>query len=364
MVKKINNFFSLLKFEFVRIFRNKLFFVFLTGFSIVFLAVMILTQNSFNNVVMAVYTHNYEYSEINSVEIIEDIITKEEPIIVNSLEEGKDLLLKNKALIFIDINPEVTPEKITIYLNDANFNSSVIKQTLSDENTRITNEKIIQLLNDYGIRLRPNYLNSVSIESFNEHENARPSFSTEMALVVSIILMLGVVFSVSRDHETEAYKTLKYTPISKFSYLFTKLVAYILVGLFNILIFLLAGMIFFKINFQINILVILAVSILFIVASISLGFITSMIKDQVSATVMAIVLCTLPQFALVSVNMQGLSLFLQIFMYAFPYTSYVYLVSGMIVNGYVGINYLLILLAECIIYLTASFLVLHFKTKN
>ena len=114
-MKKIKNFGRLVKYEFVRLFRNKSLMIMLVLFAVSLLVVVSSISVNTKNLNIAIYTAGKNIDEISAMEIVEDKFDKDKFILVSSPEEGIDKIKMGEVSFFIEVNSDTTPETLTMH---------------------------------------------------------------------------------------------------------------------------------------------------------------------------------------------------------------------------------------------------------
>lgn len=364
-MNKFKNFNKLVKFEFVRLFRNRVVFFCLIFFAILVVCLTATPKDSYD-IPIAVFTSGKDISQVSAMSVMKDSFNEEKFIYVSSIEEGKDAVKYGKAIMFIEVNAETTPESLIMYF-DSSSNASVILQgSLNNEKNKYSYDTIKQFLEDYGITINQSYFETVSFVSISETNNSITSglFVLGMMAGVSVVIMFGLAYSISRDNETSVNKILSYMPIKSHTFLFSKIVPYLVIATIEMIILILLGILLFNISFQMNIFIILLLSIVFILSTICLGLVFSSFKSQITTALCSVAVILIPMLLLSASIIQTFPLFVQIILYAMPMTPCIQLLHGMIFNGIVNWIYVLMLLVQIVIYYLLAYFLLRKNIKN
>ena len=368
-MNKGKNFFSLVGLEFVRLFRNKAVITLLLLFAsivTIFLSFSIKVDNVLKSLDIAIYTDNKDLSEISAMEILEDRLNSENLIFVNSKEEGVDLVKSNRAAFFLEINAETTPETIIFHYDGFSNAAIMIKNALDIEKNEYSYRTITEFLDKYGITINRSYFESLSFDSINDSVGFERSalFVFGLSAGVSVVLMFGLAYSVSRDSETNAHKIMSFMPISSTKFMWSKILTYLCLGFLEVVVLLFLGGLFFSIDYQININLIILLSLFFVISTIMLGMIFSLFKGQVFTTLCSVGVVLIPLIMLSNNVIKGIVLPVRLFLYLMPMTPYIQLFHGMAYNGVISWSSLLLLVLQSICYYIFSYLMLFKNIKN
>lgn len=165
---------------------------------------------------------------------------------------------------------------------------------------RFSSEKRIELARKLNHPLPPIPLDTRVRVWFN------PDLETQTNIVPNLIATIMMVISalltsltIAREWETGTMEQLISTPIKKGELLIGKLIPYFAIGILDLLIIILLGEYLFQIPLRGSIFLLLMMSVIFLIGSLSLGLLISIIaKKQLVATQMAMVITFLPSFLL------------------------------------------------------------------
>jgi ABC-2 type transport system permease protein len=120
-----------------------------------------------------------------------------------------------------------------------------------------------------------------------------------VAVIMSIIAALLTAPTIAREWERGTMEQLAATPVQRLEVVLGKLVPYVGIGLFDVALAILAGILVFDVPFRGSMLLLAVLTLLFLVGTLSLGmFISSAVKGQVLATQLAIQATYLPALLL------------------------------------------------------------------
>lgn len=360
----MNNFKSYLKmtkYEMIRIYRNKYIFIMLMIFSVLLMFVLSFVQNCPTSYSIAIFTDGVNLDDCGVFNLIEDNMTLGRKIYVDSVDEGIRLVNSNEVCFFIcldagDENDETTAK---FYYDQSNPAGRAVSDYLSNAKNVYAYNTINEFLQRYGITLNESYFQLVSFESTNTYDVSvgQMQYSIELAVCLSVILLLGLAYSIARDNETKVSKNLLYMPISVNKYLLSKLTPYFLLGSLQILIMLLIGLWSYKIHFETSLFVVWLLAGFFLMSMLALSLFLSLFKSQIATIFTGLLLILVPVFAVSYVYLQG-NLLVQIILYLVPLTPFVYFLNAMMFNGIILWYYILIFIAQTIFYYVLSLFVL------
>lgn len=366
MKKSINSFLQMSKFEAIRIFRNKFLLFLLITFSII----LVVTLDIFNVSTTPSFAIYCESGPVTNVEIL-DVAYEDDykNMIINtsSFEEGFRLLQENEVAIFIVVDDSQTPAKLNVYYDSSSFAGSSIKNNIANQKDTYANKIIKEyIVEEYGIKVKDSYFNFIEYTPSTVEELDIPAraFSLEVSLGLSLILMLGLAYSVAKNNESNVYKNVKYLPIGTNQFLLSKILPYLILGITQMLLLLIIGWIQLKIVPQLNVLAIIILSIPFILSTISIGLLFSSFKNQVSAIFVDLIVILIPLLLLSMNYVPGMPTLIQIILYSVPFTPFVLLLNGMLYSGIVIWKYVLYLLIQIIIYYALVYVVYKYKREK
>ena len=365
-MKKTKQFFKLMKYEFKRVLRNKFVISMLLFFSIVMLLLLSLVDVKNSKFPIAIFLDGQNVDEVQVIDLINESVKTKELIYVDSEEEGLDKIRRGEVCFFISLNSENSPVTATFYYDGASAVGRTIKDSLSEAKSEYTYNITNEFLNSHGISINEAYFNTVSFNSSTKTKvTARQMmFSTEAASCVSIILMFGLAYSISRDNETKVSKNLAYTPIGTQRFLWAKIIPYFVLGMLEIGAIYILGGVFFGINYQINPILIFLLSSLFVLSSIMMGLLFSTAKSQIATIFLDVGAIIMPIFVVSLVYLQNLILPFRLFLYCMPISLFVGFLNGMMFNGVVIWWNIIIFILQIIIYYIATVLIMQRRIKN
>jgi ABC-2 type transport system permease protein len=120
-----------------------------------------------------------------------------------------------------------------------------------------------------------------------------------IAVVMSIIAAMLTALTIAREWERGTMEQLAATPVHRLEVVFGKLLPYLAIGLFDVTITVLAGILIFGVPLRGNLVLLAAMTMLFLIGALGLGmFISAVLKSQIMATQIAMVATYLPALLL------------------------------------------------------------------
>lgn len=364
----MKTFFKMVKYELIRVSRNKVVLTMLLSFSIILLLILSFVQVDTKNYPIAIFTDGVDIQEVGVMDVIEENIKLKRVTIVDSKEEGLKLIKKSKVCFFICLQAGENVDDTTavFYYDQTSTVGRTIKNNISDAKNEYAYVTINEFLNDYGIKLKESYFQLVTFEpaSTKEVNIKQMPFAMEVGICVSIVLMFGLAYSMSRDNETNVSKNLSYMPVGTNRYLMSKVVPYYLLGITQLSVLYIIGGLFFKIRFETNLLLMILLTSVFILAVISLSLIFSMLRSQIATIFIDMLTIVLPMFILTMIYVQASPIIMQIALYCFPVVPFVSLLNGMMFNGVILWWQVGVLLTQAIAYYLIAMLILKRRVKE
>jgi ABC-2 type transport system permease protein len=120
-----------------------------------------------------------------------------------------------------------------------------------------------------------------------------------VAVIMSIIAAMLTALTIAREWERGTMEQLASTPVGRFEVVLGKLLPYLLIGLFDVAVTVATGMAIFGTPLRGNVLLLAALTLLFLVGALGVGiFISAAVKSQVLATQIALMATYLPAILL------------------------------------------------------------------
>lgn len=163
-----------------------------------------------------------------------------------------------------------------------------------------------------------------------------------VAVIMSIIAALLTALTIAREWERGTMEQLASTPVSRLEVILGKLLPYVLIGAFDVVVTVVAGMILFGTPLKGSVFVLALLTLLFLVGALGLGiFISAAVKSQVLATQVAMVATYLPAVLLSGFlyDIASMPAVLRGVTYLIPARYYVTVTRGVFLKG-VGLEVL------------------------
>lgn len=120
-----------------------------------------------------------------------------------------------------------------------------------------------------------------------------------IAVIMSMIAAMLTALTIAREWERGTMEQLASTPVTRVEVVLGKLLPYLVIGLFDVAVTVVAGKLLFGTPFNGSVLLLGALTVLFLVGALGLGIVISaVVKSQVLATQVAMVVTYLPALLL------------------------------------------------------------------
>jgi ABC-2 type transport system permease protein len=130
-------------------------------------------------------------------------------------------------------------------------------------------------------------------------ESARTIVPGLVAVVMAIIAAMLTALTIAREWERGTMEQLAATPVKRVEVVAGKLLPYVVIGLIDLTLVTLMGIVLFNVPVRGNVLLLTAIALVFIIGMLSFGlFISSALKSQLLATQLALIATYLPTFLL------------------------------------------------------------------
>jgi ABC-2 type transport system permease protein len=177
-----------------------------------------------------------------------------------------------------------------------------------------------------------------------------------VAVIMSIIAAMLTALTIAREWERGTMEQLAATPVHRLEVVFGKLIPYVVIGLIDVAVAAIAGVIVFDVPFRGNVLLLFLMTLLFLLGALSLGmFISAAVKSQVLATQVAMLATYLPALLLSGFmfSIDTMPLVLRGITYVVPARYYVTVTKGVFLKG-VGAGVLWVEGLAMVIFATVS----------
>lgn len=161
-----------------------------------------------------------------------------------------------------------------------------------------------------------------------------------IAVIMSIIAAMLTALTIAREWERGTMEQLAATPVHRLEVVFGKLLPYIAIGLFDVAVAALAGVLVFGVPFNGSVVLLAVMTLLFLLGALGLGiFISAAIRSQVLAMQVAMVSTYLPALLLSGFlfDIAGMPRVLQALTYIIPARYYIAVTRGVFLKG-VGVE--------------------------
>lgn len=367
-MKSIKQILKMIKYELIRVSRNKVVFAMLLTFCTALLLALAFVQFNTKSFPIAVYTDGINLKEANVMEVIEDNLDTSRITYVDSKEEGLKLVKKNRVSFFICLDKGEVKDEITatFYYDQSNSVARATASGLVDAKNEYAYRTISNFLMQYGINLNESYFELITFEPISEDiiSIRQMPFAIEVACCIGLVLMLGLAYSISRDNETQVSKNIAYLPVGVHRYLLSKIVPYFLLGIFQMALMFVLGMIFFKIEFATNFFVVLIFSSLFVLSILTLSSLFSMLKSQIATVFIDMLIILLPVFVSTIVYVQACPIYVQAILNCLPITPFITFLNSMIFNGVIMWEYTFIFILQIVVYYLIAIAILKRRIRE
>lgn len=163
-----------------------------------------------------------------------------------------------------------------------------------------------------------------------------------IAVIMSVIAAMLTALTIAREWERGTMEQLAATPVGRLEVVFGKLLPYLAIGIFDVAITILAGMLIFGVPFHGSVLLLAVMTLLFLLGALGLGiFISAVLKSQILATQVAMVATYMPALLLSGFlfDIRSMPMFLKVVTYIVPAKYYITVTRGVLLKG-VGLNVL------------------------
>ena len=173
-----------------------------------------------------------------------------------------------------------------------------------------------------------------------------------VAIIMSVVAGFLTSLTISREWETGTMEQLIPTPVTEGEVITGKLITYFLIGLIDVIIYILMGEFLFHVPLMGNSLLVFLFATIFLMCMLSLGILLSIVmKRQLASSQVTTTTTMLPAFLLSGFvfDINNMPVVIQWITYLFPARYFVDILRGLYLKG-VGIEYL---------YVNAGFLIFY-----
>jgi ABC-2 type transport system permease protein len=163
-----------------------------------------------------------------------------------------------------------------------------------------------------------------------------------IAVIMSIIAAMLTALTIAREWERGTMEQLAATPVGRFEVVLGKLLPYVAIGLFDVAVTVVAGILIFGTPLRSSVALLAAFTLLFLVGALGLGiFISAAVKSQVLAMQIAVLATYLPAVLLSGFlfDVASMPAPLRAFTFLVPARYYVTVTRGLFLKG-VGVDVL------------------------
>lgn len=362
----MKQFLKLIKYEFKRVARNKAVMFMLLFFSAFMLIALSFSDVKTTKFSIGIYTDGQNLEDVGVIDLIYEEMKEADIVYIDSEDKGIEKLKKGEICFFIALNSSNNPVTATFYYDSSSFVGRNIKSNLSEEKADYTYKITSDFLSEYGITVNEAYFNSVTFKSATKSKVnvKKASFTIEAVSFISIIIMFGLAYSMSRDNENKISKNIAYMPINVHTYLWCKIIPYFILGMIQMALILIIGGVFFDIHYQLNPFIIFILSSLFVLSTIMISLLFGNCRSQIATVFLDMGALLIPIFASMLVFTETLFLPLKIVILGLPITSFISLLNGMMFSEIIIWKNVLILALSSIIYYLATVYIINKKTVN
>lgn len=281
------------------------------------------------------YTDNYKDAELlldtNKIKMI--------IVIPSSFAEDLENKMNTKVQIIIDGSDITTASSIINYTAGvtASYNQMFIENIIRTNGINISYGSAVPEIRYW----------------FNEDmRSVNYLFPGLVAIIMSVVAGFLTSLTISREWETGTMEQLIPTPVTEGEVISGKLITYFLIGLIDVIIYILIGEFVFHVPLKGNTLLVFLFATIFLLCMLSFGiFVSIVMKSQLASSQVTTTTTLLPAFLLSGFvfDINNMPIVIQWITYFFPARYFVDILRGLYLKG-VGIEYL---------YLNAGFLIFY-----
>lgn len=281
------------------------------------------------------YTDNYNDAELlldtNKIKMI--------VVIPSSFAEDLENKMNTKVQVIIDGSDITTASSIINYTAGvtASYNQMFIENIIRTGGINISYGSAVPEIRYW----------------FNEDmRSVNYLFPGLVAIIMSVVAGFLTSLTISREWETGTMEQLIPTPVTEGEVISGKLITYFLIGLIDVIIYILIGEFVFHVPLKGNTLLVFLFATIFLLCMLSFGiFVSIVMKSQLASSQVTTTTTLLPAFLLSGFvfDINNMPVVIQWITYFFPARYFVDILRGLYLKG-VGIEYL---------YLNAGFLIFY-----
>jgi ABC-2 type transport system permease protein len=241
---------------------------------------------------------------------------------------------------------------VQLLLDGSDANTATIALTYADAVAgRFSRDVLLQ-----GRRLEPPATAEVRVWYNPTLESRNMIVPGLIAVIMSIIAAMLTALTIAREWERGTMEQLAATPVHRLEVVFGKLLPYLLIGIFDVAVTTLAGVVIFGVPLRGSLLLLGAMTVLFLLGALGLGmFISAVLRSQVLATQVAMVVTYLPALLLSGFlfDIRSMPVVLQGITYIVPARYYIGVTRGVFLKG-VGLEALWVQGVSMVIFAAAG----------
>lgn len=306
-----------------------------------------------NNVISSSIDESFcKYFEVENIDWKRDSLDNK----IKELKRGDYLLL-----IYVD---EESSPKITAYYNNIDLLSINVAQGIESNQTDYEFNYLRDYLSSYGITFNEEFFNLATFAGVKDvnNFNIETMLTTILSFVLSLCTVVGISFSLARELETGTAKHLSFSPISSSQYLLSKLVVYLVIGVIEIVLFFLM-LVIFNVPLESGLFASVGLCILFVLAIIAMSMLMSCMKNQLIVIGLVMISVIVPIMLLILVDLSSLSIVWKAILYLCPVVPFVSEFKSLYFYNVVNYWWLLMLVAQFLIYYIISYFIIKRKTN-
>lgn len=288
----------------------------------------------------SVFNVNYHLSTYEEAEYLLDTNKIKMILVIKSdFEKELNTDYNTKVQAIIDGSDITTASSIMNYVTGitAEYNRSFIEYVLRNNQINVAFGTVIPEIRYW----------------FNEDmRSVNYLFPGLVAIIMSVVAGFLTSLTISREWETGTMEQLIPTPVTEGEVITGKLITYFLIGLIDVIIYILMGEFLFHVPLMGNSLLVFLFATIFLMCMLSFGiFVSIVMKSQLASSQVTTTTTMLPAFLLSGFvfDINNMPVVIQWITYLFPARYFVDILRGLYLKG-VGIEYL---------YVNAGFLIFY-----
>ncbi len=283
---------------------------------------------------------NYHLSSYKDAEYLLDTNKIKMILVIKSdFEKALNSKYNTQVQVIIDGSDITTASSIMNYVAGitSKYNQVFIEQVLRNNQINVSFGTVIPEIR---------YWFNEDIRSVNY------LFPGLVAIIMSVVAGFLTSLTISREWETGTMEQLIPTPVTEGEVITGKLITYFLIGLIDVIIYILMGEFLFHVPLKGNSLLVFLFATIFLMCMLSFGiFVSIVMKSQLASSQVTTTTTMLPAFLLSGFvfDINNMPVVIQWLTYLFPARYFVDILRGLYLKG-VGIEYL---------YINAGFLIFY-----